>query len=344
MLRPVAEFIDSYRIWHKVTFERGRILRTTDNSWEAFDRPEHYAEPRRVFGDGDRVPQVSVRPRGGTELAEVSSFSFPALHRIEGYPYAETNVATGRIYRLRGARRAPMAVLSHGWAHRGEGGLRAVEVIYVEPLLKAGFSVALLSHPFHFERTPAGTYSGELMVSGDVVLTVEAFRQSVADLVGLVNWLRGSGDAVVGLVGYSLGGYLAALVACLRDDLDFVVIGAAGGSVVSPILDTGLGVNVREDLASTGMDHREQLERAWGIISPERLSLRVDSRKVLLVAGRYDRIMLRDSVVRLWEKWGRPPISWEDQGHYTLLAVPGRLVRRSLVLLREVALQAGATS
>ena len=28
MLRPVAEFIDAYRIWHKVTFQRGRILTT----------------------------------------------------------------------------------------------------------------------------------------------------------------------------------------------------------------------------------------------------------------------------------------------------------------------------
>ena len=99
---------------------------------------------------------------------------------------------------------------------------------------------------------------------------------------------------------------------------------------------------MREDLAACGMHRRELLERAWGIISPERLSLRVDPRKVLLVAGRYDRIMLRDSVVRLWERWGRPPISWEDQGHYTLLAVPGRLVRRSQPLLRAVALQAGA--
>ena len=228
MLRPLAESIDAYRIWHKVTFQRGRVLRTADSAWEAFDHPGNYTEPERFFGGGRRIPELNLGREVATRLADVTSFSFPTLHPIDGYPYSETNLAAGRIYRRRQAAHAPVAVLSHGWAH---GGLRALEVLYVEPLLKAGFSVALLSHPFHFERTPAGTYSGELMVSGDVVLTVEAFRQSVADLMGLINHLRDTGSRTVGLIGYSLGGYLAALVACLREDLAFVVVGAAGGSI-----------------------------------------------------------------------------------------------------------------
>ena len=334
MLKPLAEFIDAYRIWHKVTFQRGRILTTRGTAWEQFDSAENYADPARFYGDGWRLPDLKVGRTRVTELADVASFSFPTLHPIEGYPYTETNTACGRLYRRKAAPRAPVVVLSHGWAHEG---MRAIELLYIEPLLRAGFSVALLAHPFHFERTPAGTYSGELMVSGDVVLTVEAFRQSVADLMGLISWLRDTGNRTVGLLGYSLGGYLAALVACLREDLDFVVIGAAGGSVVSPILDTGLGVNVREDLSKSGMHERRSLERAWGIISPGRLAPRVAKHRLLIVAAAYDRIMLRNSVSDLWERWGRPRILWEDQGHYTLLAVPGRLVRRCRDFLGEQA-------
>lgn len=335
MLRPVAELIDAWRIWHKVTFQRGRILTTRDDAWERFDRPELFADPRRFFPADGIVPSLSIAAGRGTPLADVARFRFPSLHPIQGYPYAETNTAAGLLYRNRRAPDAPVALLVHGWAHDG---LRALETIYVEPLLREGFSVALPSHPFHFERTPAGTYSGELMVSGDVVLTVEAFRQGVADICGLINWLRHAGTRRLGLVGYSLGGYLAALVACLRDDLDFVVIGAAGDSVVSPILDTGLGVNVREDLSRSEMHRRERLERAWGIISPGRLVPRVSPDRLLLIGGLFDRIMLKTSVERLWESWGRPPIRWEEQGHYTLLAVPGRLVRRALPLLRRRAL------
>jgi len=92
---------------------------------------------------------------------------------------------------------------------------------------------------------------------------------------------------------------------------------------------------VREDLASSGMDRRDRLERAWGVISPGRLPLRLPADRVLLLAGVWDGIMLGSSVRRLWESWGRPPIRWEREGHYTLLAMPGRVVRRSLPFLRE---------
>src|SRR5262249_40167187 len=149
-----------------------------------FDDAANYADPTRFYGDGRRVPDLTITRDSSKEETGTASFQFPTLHPIESYPYAETNVATGRLYRRKGAARAPVAGLPHGWAHDD---LRAVELIYVEPLLKAGFSVAILSHPFHFERAPAGTYSGELMVSGDVVLTVEAFRQAVADLIGLIS-------------------------------------------------------------------------------------------------------------------------------------------------------------
>jgi len=136
-------------------------------------------------------------------------------------------------------------------------------------------------------------------------------------------------------MGYSLGGYMAALLACVRDDLRAVVIGAAGDSVVSPILDTRLGVNVREDLSQSGMHARDRLEEAWGVISPGRLTPRVSRDRILMVAGEWDRIMLRASVQRLHEAWGSPALRWEPQGHYSLLAVPGRLVWRSLPFLRE---------
>ena len=333
MLRPIAQFIDDYRIWHKITFQRGRILKTRSKAWEDFDRSELFADPRRFYATDGRVSEVTMTPDRKTRLASVDRFTFPTLHRIEGWPCQETNTAAGRIYRNRRSPHAPVVVLSHGWAHEG---LRSVEVIYIEPLLREGFSVALLSLPLHFERTPSGTYSGELMVSGDVLLTVEAFRQAVADLIGLTSWLRGRGESGVGLMGYSLGGYLAGLVACLTDDLDFVVIGAAGHSLVSPILDTDLGRNVREDLSWSGMHRRENLERAWGIISPGRLLPRLPRERLLLVAGTFDRIMLKSSVQDLWNRWGRPAIRWEDQGHYTLLAVPGRLVRRSLPFIRQL--------
>lgn len=341
MIKPVAEFIDTSRIWQKTTFQRGKILKTQGRDWEWFDHPDNYADPSRVFCAGNRVPDMRLFVDRATDLAEVTRYESPTLHPIERYPYAETNMAAGLVYRNRRRPQAPVALVSHGWA---QNDIRAVELLYVEPLLKAGYSVAVPWHPFHFDRKPAGTYSGELMVSGDVHLTVEAFRQSVIDLLGLYNWLRDIGDRQIGLLGYSLGGYMAGLAACVRDDFDFVVVASCDDSVVSPILDTGIGVNVREDLSWSGMHERANLERAWGIISPGRLALKTPKSRVMMISGIWDRLMTQEAVTRLWENWGRPFVSWQEQGHYTLLAVPGRVVRRSLPFLSGltgVELQAG---
>jgi hypothetical protein len=258
----------------------------------------------------------------------VLRFSFASLHPV---PFPESNTAVGRFYRQVRRPDAPVVLVSHGWAHRT---LRVVEHLYVRPFLRAGFSVALVVHPLHFERTPPDAYSGELLVSGDAVLTVEAFRQGVVDLMAAAEWLRDGGRRPLGLFGYSLGGYLAGILAAVRGDWSFVVLGGTGDSLVSPILDTPLGRNVREDLRACGMAARADLTRAWRIVSPGALRPRVPKQRILLVAGRYDRIMLPVSVRRLWRAWDRPRLVWLRRGHYTLLTTNGGLMAQAIPFMR----------
>lgn len=318
--------IDRFRIWYKITWQRGRILATRNPVWESYDRflgaPEEFYRP-------SASPVVRTEPSGRLGRAAVVRFSFPTLHPL---PFDESNVAIGRLYLPRGIERPPVVLVSHGWAHRS---WRGVEHLYVRPFLRAGFAVAFVAHPLHLDRTPRDTYSGELLVSGDVVLTVEGFRQGVADLLGTAGWLRASGYRRVGLFGYSLGGYLAGILAALRGDWDYLVLGGTGDSLVSPILDTPLGRNVREDLSACGMLDRTRLSRAWRIISPGALPRRVPADRVLMVAGRFDRIMLPVSVRRLWRAWDRPRLDWMPRGHYTLLATNRGLLQRALPFMRE---------
>jgi hypothetical protein len=207
----------------------------------------------------------------------------------------------------------------------------------VRPFLKAGFSVVFVAHPLHFERTPPGAYSGELVVSADLVLTAEAFRQGVIDMIGAATWLRAAGHHAIGLFGYSLGAYLAGIMAAVRGDWAFVVLGGAGDSPVSPILDTPLGRNIREDLEACGMLDRGKVTRAWRIISPGAFRPKVPKERILLLAGRYDRIMLPVSVRRLWNAWGRPRLQWLDRGHYGLLATNRGLMAHAIPFMRGMA-------
>jgi hypothetical protein len=248
--------------------------------------------------------------------------------------FPESNVAVGRFYRNRRAPGAPVVMISHGWAHKT---LKTIEHLYVRPFVRAGFSVAFVAHPLHFERTPPGAYSGELVVSADVVLTVEAFRQGVIDMLAAANWLRAEGHRTIGVFGYSLGAYLAGIMAAVRDDWAFVVLGGAGDSPVSPILDTPLGRNIREDLDACGMLDRGRLTRAWRVISPGAFRPRLPKERILMIAGRYDRIMLPVSVRRLWRAWGRPPIRWMNRGHYSLLATNRGLMSHAIPFMKRMA-------
>ena len=329
MRRALGAGIDRYRIWYKITFQRGRILATPPEAWRRYADPPPFPDARRFFPSDGRIPDVrrveEVAPRG----VRIERLEFDSLHPI---PLPESNRAVGRFYRPAERPDAPFVVLCHGWAHRKR---RGIEHLYVRPFLRHGWAVLMLSHPLHFERTPAGVYSGELMVSGDAALTVEAFRQAVVDLGAAVNFLLAEGARPWGIFGYSLGGYIAGLLGCVRSDPSFLVLAGCGDSLLSPILDTPLGRNVREDLQRTGLGERPRLEGFWSTISPSRWRPAVPRERILLVAGRHDRIMLAESVERLWEAWGRPALRWLPRGHYTLLAAPGALMRASLPFMQE---------
>lgn len=327
--RALSISLDRFRIWYKITCARGRVLATDPDAWQSLDRPEYFQDPGIFFHADGAVPRVTSKVVGRMGGAEVVRFTFPTLHPM-GFP--ETNVAVGRFYRNLRSPGAPVVMISHGWAHRT---LRTIEHLYVRPFLRAGFSVAFVAHPLHFERTPRGAYSGELVVSADVVLTVEAFRQGVIDMLGTANWLRAAGHPRIGLFGYSLGSYLAGIMAAVRGDWEFVVLGGAGDSPASPILDTPLGRNIREDLQACGMLDRGKVTRSWRIISPAAFRPRVPADRILLLAGRYDRIILPASVRRLWRAWGRPRLEWLDRGHYTLLAINRGLMARAIPFMRR---------
>jgi len=321
--------VDRYRIWYKITYQRGKILATAPGVWRRYADPPPFPDARSFFPCDGRIPEARLEEEPAPPGVRVQKITFPTLHRL---PFPETNLAIGRLYAPVSTSCAPLVVLSHGWAHRKR---RGIERLYVRPFLKRGWSVLFMAHPLHFERTPRGAYSGEMMVSGDAALTVEAFRQAVVDLAAAVNFLQSRERRPWGLFGYSLGGYIAGLLGCLRPDSSFLVLAGCGDSVLSPILETRLGRNVREDLSNTGLLDREELERFWGTISPSRWTPAVSRERILFVAGRHDRIMLPDSVERLWQAWERPALRWLPRGHYTLLATPGALLRVSLPFMDE---------
>ena len=129
----------------------------------------------------------------------------------------------------------------------------------------------------------------------------------------------------MGLLGLSLGGYLAALTAGLVEDLDFVV------PIVPPVC---IG-----DLAWSFFEHtrhhaqggeaalgRDELRRAFRVHSPLAHPLRAPREGVLVVAGRGDRVVPPTHPAALQRHWGGPELHWFSGSHLAPFG-RGRIVR-----------------
>ncbi len=180
---------------------------------------------------------------------------------------------------------------------------------------RAGLDVALLTLPHHGARTPAeARFSGQHFAVPHVARLGEAVREAVYEIQQLVRWLREESDAPVGVLGLSLGGYLAALCAGLCDDLDFAI------PIVPPVCIGDLAWRFFRETRH----HREggapalsqlDLRRAFRVHSPLAHPLRIARERVMIVAGRGDRIVPPEHPAALWKHWGEPRIHWFSGSH-----------------------------
>jgi pimeloyl-ACP methyl ester carboxylesterase len=185
----------------------------------------------------------------------------------------------------------------------------------VPGLFKAGYDVVLVTLPLHGARTPRDArFSGQLLAVPSVPDLNESVAQAVHDTVALLAWLRERAAGPTGLLGLSLGGYIVALMAGLCGDLDFVI------PVVAPVCLGDLAhrfmvesgqYRSRSDAALT----REEFQAAYRVHSPLTYAPQLPPERLLIVAGRGDRIVRPEHATWLGAHWGTPEIVWFTGSH-----------------------------
>ena len=180
---------------------------------------------------------------------------------------------------------------------------------------RRGLDVALLTLPYHGARTPKDArFSGQRFAAADPSVLNEAVRRAVFDVHAVRGWLREQTGLPVGLLGLSLGGYLASLMAGLCDDLDFVI------PMVPPVCLGDLAWRFfersrRRRRGAAPAYSRDELRAMYRVHSPLAFPLRVPRERVLIVAGRGDRIVPPEHPNALWRHWGEPRIHWFSGSH-----------------------------
>lgn len=181
------------------------------------------------------------------------------------------------------------------------------------PLAHAGCNVAVVVLPMHGPRS-GGKALGEGFMSIDLVDSMHGLAQAAWDVRRVMAWLRAEqGAQHLGLIGHSLGGNVAALVAGLEEDLDCVIAGI-------PVVDlpdlfrrhSPPEIAARAEQLGVLGPHADAVHR---VVSPLAVSCRVPKSGRYVFAGLGDRMATFGHARRLWMHWGQPRMATYDGGH-----------------------------
>jgi hypothetical protein len=182
-----------------------------------------------------------------------------------------------------------MALLLHGFSSSKERMAQSMG----RALLAHGVGSLALDLPFHGERDGSG---GPL--PSNPLAIVGAWKTAIAEARAAVSWLieqSETDDSCVGVIGYSLGGFLALMAASEEERLRVVALAAAG------------------DLP----DRTPYAALVRGLVNPVRAAGKLDGRPLLLVNGRRDTTTRPAQAERLFEAAKEPKtMVWYEGGHW----------------------------
>ena len=184
----------------------------------------------------------------------------------------------------------PAALLIHGYSSRKEHMAESVGMA----LFRRAIASLAIDLPLHGTRREPSAPGG----MGDPLVLIRHWRLAVQETRLAIHFLRARTEIDgerIGVVGYSLGSFLATLLASEEKAVRAVVV-AAGGDLPSDIPFATL---------------------ARTVVDPLRAVRKLKGRPLLVVHGRRDRTVLPEQAQRLFDAAHEPKeIRWWDTGHY----------------------------
>ena len=284
--------------------------------------------------DAERLLQAADEelhpPVGPAKLALLESrasggvredrFTFPSPA-----PSGDAAVDAVHCVRLRraGAEAGRALVAVHGAYAAGH----RKTLTFLPPVERTGWDVFLMELPHHMRRQCARSeYSGQHMVTSDIVRLVRGMHQGEADIRALVLGLRREGYRRVVLGGFSLGGN-AVLQAVTRVRVDgaFAIVPAA--DAYASLWESVLGECIASEGRAAGFTD-DMASRVLRLITPLHMGRpATPAERILLVYGRHDLLCPPGPIEELGRAWGDCPARVLDAGHVTLI-LRFRAVRR----------------
>lgn len=332
-LRYISSAIDTFvvRVENRMKGQRSHLSRRLD--LPEYNTDDLLAAPEKFYDVGLKMPDLELERRHKFLGIRVSHFSFDSEIKTK---YPENNNVYGRVFEARGqtgGKHSPCILIYHGW--RESGAFAPYYYILGFVLARMAMNCVFLNLPYHGKRTPIGATTGELMLNGDMEHSINAFRQAVCDGRSTVSWLKTHFRGPIGVMGLSLGGFVALVLSCVDDRIDFAIPIISSGNIIKNMWKTDVGRSIVRDFDKVGLTE-EQVEQNWKIICPIHMKSKLSPERILPIAGRFDKLIPAENVWDLKIAWKLPVIKWHQCGHISIFLFYRRIVRQIAIFVHGV--------
>lgn len=204
---------------------------------------------------------------------------------------------------------------------------RDIYSFLIKGLNEIGYSVHLMTLPYHFERTPdSSLFSGEYFWSADISRTRSAYKQAVYELYQFYTYLKESSALPVYLSGFSMGAAVSLTLLSLVDDITalFAINPPSGLSDI--VWDSPLCRTIKRDFLDHGYSE-DDLQRAFASLEPKSQHVSsVDVDRLCLAYALYDQVTEQYHYENIKKEWNLIHTIEYKAGHLNTLRVP-RLAR-----------------
>lgn len=223
----------------------------------------------------------------------------------------ENNTVYAEYYRPRGEGKFPCVIVLDITA--GDQNLsRTISTVLAQQNIAALF----VQMAYYGPRRPKG--SGLRLMSPDIPHTVEAVRQTVLDIRRATAWMESRPEIDgkrLGILGTSLGSFVAALSGEMEPKLGRVAVLLGGGGLVDAYYEDERVIGPRKIYEALG-GSKEKLVKLIAPVDPITCADKLKERKLLIIAGKRDDIVPPKAATNLWEASGKQKIVWYDCTHY----------------------------